>query len=375
MGIKYIGATRDFSGYGEAARHDIAALVAAGLPVTVKTQQFTLEIADFGELGARIRELENKEIDYDTILLHVTPNIYRNYIEPGKYHIGRVFWETDKLPDDFARSIQEYCQEVWTGSQYNAEAIRKAGVTKPIYIIPQAIDTAIKETDFKPYTTSAKGSYSFYSIFEWTARKNPEALLEAFWREFEHDRGVSLTIKTYVDDFTPDKRIEIDAHIEALKIRLGLARYAPVYLFRNLMDRGQIYRFHRSFDCFVSAHTGEGWGLPQMESLLLGKPVISTGCGGIHEYLTDRQNARLIPYKHEQVLGNTRNQRWYSTDQNWARIDLHALRTAMREAYMDQKTASEMGAEGARLVRGLFDFKTVGDAMKQRLVERDTMTV
>lgn len=371
MGIKYIGATRDFSGYGEAARHDIAAIIAAEIPVTVKSPQFTLEIADFGDLGAQIRSCENAQIDYDTIIIHVTPNIIRNYVEPGKYHIGRVFWETDCLPEDFARPLQEHCQEIWTGSEFNAAAIRKAGVTKPIYIIPQAIDTTVTAEDLPPYITAVDGSYRFYSVFEWTLRKNPLALLEAYWREFEHEEGVSLTIKTYVDNFTPDKRIEIDTDIQNLKVKLGLANYNPVHLFRNLMDRRQIYRFHRSFDCFVSAHRGEGWGLPQMEALLLGKPVISTSCGGIHEYLKDELDALLVPYDLVPVSGNSRNQRWYSSNQNWANVRIPELRAAMRKAFENQDGAAAMGHNASELLQEQFSPAAVGEKMKQRFRERD----
>ncbi len=52
-----------------------------------------------------------------------------------------------------------------------------------------------------------------------------------------------------------------------------------------------------TFDCFVSAHRGEGWGVPQMEAMLMGKPIISTSCGGIHEHLKDKEDALLLPFK------------------------------------------------------------------------------
>ena len=40
------------------------------------------------------------------------------------------------------------------------------------------------------------------------------ALLEAYWREFEGVTDVALVIKTYVDNFTPDRRQEIDNAIK-----------------------------------------------------------------------------------------------------------------------------------------------------------------
>lgn len=365
MNVKYVGPAKDYSGYGEAVRHDIAALLAAGIGVTGHFPRYTGEIADFGALAEMVYSVEEKPLEYGTILLHTTPNVYGKYFEPGKRHIARVFWETDKLPKEFAENI-ELCDEVWTGSEYNKQAIIKAGVTKPIYIIPEAIDTSYVAGSAKPYLVPNQDTFKFYSIFEWTERKNPLALLTAYWQEFENTEGVSLSIKTYVDNFTKEKREEIDNQIQTLKLRLGLKRYAPLFLYRHLMDRHQIYRFHETFDCFVSAHRGEGWGIPQMEAMLCEKPVISTNCGGIHEYLKDYQY--FVPYKLVPLSGNSRNQQWYTPDQQWADVDISLLRTAMRLSYKDEKATKNMGISGGQRVRDLFNFEAVGKLMQKRLV-------
>lgn len=365
MKVKYCGPATDYSGYGEANRHDIAALTVAGVSVTTQIPKYTIEVADFGALGAIARENENKELGYQIKILHTTPNVYRQYLEAGKYHVGRVFWETDKLPLEFATGAQ-MLDEIWTGSQFNADAIRKAGVTRPIYIIPEAIDT--NNTDFKPYIVPNKNDYKFYSVFEWTERKNPQALLEAYWREFENTEGVSLTLKTYVDNFQPGKKEEINNRMKKLQKRLRLKKYAPVYLFRQLMDRHQIYRFHKTFDCYVAPHRGEGWGIPQMEALLMANPIISTNCGGIHEYLTHLKDAYLLNYTFTQV-NNTRNTNWYTPDQNWAEVSVAELRQAMRWVFENQEQAKKIGKNGEKLVKSKFSLDVVGGMMLKRLNE------
>lgn len=366
MNIRYTGPALDYSGYGEANRHDIAALESAGIGVTVELTRHTFEVADFGELGQLVQDHTFKPLDYKIKILHTTPNIYGQFIEPDKYIIGRVFWETDRLPADFARGAQA-CHEIWTGSEFNAQAIRNAGVTKPIYIIPEAIKTDIGEIEPFIAENIDGENYNFYSIFEWTERKNPEALLEAYWREFENDEKVTLTLKTYLDNFTPSKRQEIDSRIAQLKARLGLKRYAPVYLFRELMDRNQIYRFHASYDCFVSAHRGEGWGIPQMEAMLIGNPVISTNCGGIHEHIDG--SAFLVPYELIPLRGNNRNSQWYTPDQKWAQIDIESLRFFMRRCYAHQDEAKEIGLKGQKTVQEKFSIEAVGKKMAERLAQ------
>ena len=366
MKIKYTAPCLDYSGYGEAGRHDVIALLSVGVDVSIELTRHCLELADFGELGQLIESLSGKESKGSKIkILHTTPNIYGKFIEPGKYHIGRVFWETSKLPKDFARGCM-MVDEIWTGSKYNEQAIRNSGVPEsiPIKIIPEVINPLVVES-FQ--CEQIEDKYSFYSIFEWTERKNPTALLEAYFREFEGQDDVILVIKTYVDNFSADKKREIFEAIKKVKKKLGLKSYPEVKLLLRLLDRDQIYRFHKTFDCFVSAHRGEGWGIPQMEALSQAKPVISTNCGGIHEHISDV--AKLVNYTTVPLSQNSRNQQWYTNDQNWADIDLGALRVAMRWAYENQEEAKRMGHAGKLAVEDRFSPKRVGQMMLDRLEE------
>lgn len=368
MNIQYVGPCKDYSGYGEACRHDVGALVSAGINVTCRIPRYTKESTDFGTLGEIIDGLEDKELDYAVKIIHTTPDQFRKYYEEGKYHIGRVFWETDKIPPDFVENCQ-LMDEIWTGSQYNADAIRKGGVDRPIYVIPEAIDANIDTDAIKPYKSKADKTFAFYSIFEWTERKNPDALLRAYWSEFTEKDNVSLVIKTYLDDFSIAKRREISVVIGAIKAALGRDYYAPVYLYRDLMLRQQVYRLHKTFHCFVSAHRGEGWGVPQMEAMLLGRPIISTNVGGIHEYLTDKKDSILIQPSEMVPVKNTRNTQWYLPDQNWANIKIEDMRQAMRWVYEHPKERTAIGQEAIKTVRNTFSLEAVGQTMLHRLRE------
>ena len=96
MKLKYTAPCLDYSGYGEAARHDVGAMLAAGIEVTTQIPNYTLETADFGKLGEMCKTLEGRALGYKIKVIHPTPNVYPQYFEEGVYHIGRVFWETDK---------------------------------------------------------------------------------------------------------------------------------------------------------------------------------------------------------------------------------------------------------------------------------------
>lgn len=367
MNILYTGALRDYSGYGEAGRHDVGALLSAGVEVKTEMPSYVMELSDFGQLGEECRKRQDINLNYNIKILHVTPNVYSKYYETGKYHIGRVIWETDKLPKEFAENCEKYLDEIWTASEYNKQAILKAGVTKPIYIIPEAIDTSLDVDNINPYLVLNNQTFKFYSMFEWTERKNPMALLEAYWREFTPSDNVSLTIKTYVDNFRPEKQREIDDYVRAIKRRLNLDYYAPVYLYKDLMDRHQIYRFHKTFDCFISTHRGEGWGIPQVEAMLVGNPIISTNCGGCHEWLEHGKQGWLLDYELIKLTANSRNQMWYTQDQNWANVNVSEVQEAMRLAFEHSETTKEKGKVARETVKQEFSFDKVGQMMKNRL--------
>lgn len=360
MRVKYAAPYLDYSGYGQASRHHVGALDAAGVDVVGELLSYSTEKADYGKLGSLMHKVSENGGDYKIKLLHTTPDEFKRYVEPGKYHVGFMYWETDKIPRVFAEGLS-YVDEIWTGSQANFDAIRKAGVTKPIKIIPQAIDVSIDWP--KPYENESFDSFTFYSIFEWTDRKNPEALIRAYLEEFDRE-DVGLLVKTYFRNFSYSNKKMIRNKMQMIKDSLNLKKAPPIYLYLDLMDNHQILRTHATGDCFVSTHRGEGWGLPQTEAMLAGNPIISTNYGGVHEYLDE--NSYLLPYKMKKLSG-MRHSRFYSDDQSWADVDIKEVKKAMRHVFDNQDLAMKKGDNASKYVHERFNFKRVGSEMRDRL--------
>ncbi len=367
MNVCYLGPVKDYSGYGEANRHAVAALHAAEVNVQVDLVSYTIDTADFGNLGRLMNDLVENKVKYKIKILHVTPDQYERLMEKGKYHIGHFFWETDKVPVEFAKGLN-MVDEVWTGSEANKAAMEKGGVVTPVKIYPQAVETDRDWPDKYKVPEIPDSNFIFYSIFEWTDRKNPQALLEAYWREFQGQDNVALLIKTYFGNFTLQNKQKIRHAINAMKTRMAMKKFPPVYLYMDLMDRSQVMRVHKTGHCYVSAHRGEGWGLPQVEAMLAENPVITTGYAGVNEYLNN-DVARVIPYKMKQLFGMEHSNKWYTPEQQWADIDQAELRKAMRWAFKNQGEAKELGKAGKQFVVDKFNLKAVGDLMADRLKE------
>ena len=97
-GCKYTGTALDYSGYGMANRMDIVALWSVGVDITTEIVHQVPEQTNFGWAGELFKSLTNRNIPYKIKIIHLTSDMYHKYLEKDIYHIGRLFWETDRLP-------------------------------------------------------------------------------------------------------------------------------------------------------------------------------------------------------------------------------------------------------------------------------------
>lgn len=362
IGVKVISPALDYSGYAESSRNLLMALNKVGVGLTTANVHYQSLPLDLGESGRLAAESEGKQIDYNKIIIETTPDNFHRYLEPMKYHIGRFYWETDKLHENFVWGCN-HVDEIWISTPSHKKSFVKDGVKVPIVSIPDCMDTSFKR--HVPYRIREHKGFLFYSMFQWTPRKNPEALVKTYWKTFEGKEDVSLLLKTYRVDFSPEEKNAIRNDIDIWKSEMKLKHYPRLLLCLNPMGRNEIMRLHATGDCFVSAHRGEGWGYPQMEAMVSGKPIISTNYEGIHEWINDSVGW-LLPYKLVPVSGMNWIP-WYKDDQNWAEVDTKALAQAMRTAYTWQGKTREKGKAARKMVEEKFSYEAVGKLILKRL--------
>ena|SRR3990167_4060938 len=367
VSVCYCGCNADASGYGESNRNHIRALHEAKVNLTVQTVSYTEAFPQAGENYELARKLDGKGIDYDIKIIHVPSDGYIKLLEPTKYHIGHLFWETDSLSKTWVWNCNRM-DEIWTGGVSQKETFLRSGVKVPIYIFSQPVDTNIEPQ--KPFEIPGHKGYLFYSIFQWIERKNPKALLETYWREFDGEEKVSLLLKTFRFGYN-NKEIEaIKKDINEWKkvISPEIKQFPRVLLFSQLISQQDIIKFHSTGDCFVSAHRGEGWGIPQCEAMVLGKPIISTNLGGAHEWMEDNKTAYLVKWQKTSVF-NMDFAPWYDKYQNWAEVDQKDLQSRMRHVFDNPDKGMYIGKQGQELVKSKFNYETVGKMMADRLIE------
>lgn len=361
VGIKYWSPFMDASGYGSCSRQYIKALVDCGADITLSPVSFEQVKPDLGDLKKYIDKHINRQIDYKINLIHLTPEHYPLYREKGKINVGYTVWETSKIHHDWI----DYCNcmdAIIVPCDWNVGVFRNSGVTVPIYCVPHIVDSSDKGSIPEFSLEGPKpDDYIFYSIGQFTERKDPISLLKAYWYAFDSTDNVSLVIKTHRNDYSDSEKSIIVQTLKKVKNGMVLPKgkdYASVHLILDLLSNDDILGLHKYGDCFVNLNRGEGFGLPEAEAVAAKNPVIVTGYGGVNQFL-NKNNSYLVDYTLSPVSGMPYIP-WYTADQCWAQADICNAADYMRYVYENRKSAAEKGLLAYRNVKNNFSHESIG---------------
>ena len=378
IGLKYISFIRETSGFSRAALQYLRGLLHAGAPFTWQplvpdpANPYMLNAVPFEGRGLGLGELDesvNRPIDYDTVLLHLLPDMYPPWIEreAGKKIAGYLAWETDRLPAHWV-SILDRLDLVLVPSRWNKAVLEGSGVATPVAVVPHVLQTW--DGPVEPWP-EADGLCVFYTIGAWTHRKGLGLTLESYLDAFTTADPVILVIKTGRQDLTQFAgrrfigRIRRAFGTTARAVRRLRRRYprpARVLLETADLNEAALFGLHRRGDCFVSLTRGEGWGLAAFEAAGEGNPVVMTGHGGQLDFLLP-EDAYLVDYKLVPVRAGE-FERSYTTEQSWAEPDREDAGRKMKVVFEDRKAAREKGQRLRKFVREGFSER----AITQRLV-------
>lgn len=65
-----------------------------------------------------------------------------------------------------------------------------------------------------------------------------------------------------------------------------------------------VREFYTTSDVFICSSLKEGFGLPALEAMACGCPVVTTDTGGCHEYAVDKINAFIVPPNQPRLLAD-----------------------------------------------------------------------
>jgi glycosyltransferase involved in cell wall biosynthesis len=179
------------------------------------------------------------------------------------FHSG--LYRQDDIPSILAAF--DGAQGIITVSDSLSHDLRALGVTKPIQIISNVVDTQVFKQAAK-HLASDSNHYRFISIAYLRPIKRLDRLIQAFAMASAHDDRIRLTL---VGD--GEQRTEL----ERLVRKYGLNEKIR---FSGELSRDELALELAQSDCYVLTSHYETFSVAVHEALAAGKAVISTPCGG-----------------------------------------------------------------------------------------------
>lgn len=348
------------TGYGQAAYDYICALL--------KTNRYNIKInclngrphASFipSEKRNIFIELCNKRRNSDAIqVYHCIPSMYKR-ANRNKIAVGFATFETYDPPKDWITALNSMTAVICP-SKFNYSIFAHAPIKRPLHHIAHCLDFTKYHRNVTPYKSYDK--YTFLFVGTWKKRKGWPQLIEAFLREFSASDAVQLVIKT-------DKTQVAQQDIEKLRHGLGLIKEYPHISFENrIFDVEQMPSFYKSADCLVMPTLGEGFGLPGLQSMAVGTPVIITDFSGSQDY-ANQNNCTLISFEGF-MLHNTMDNILQFNNKKWPHVTVDNVRKALRHVYEHDDEVRHKASIAYEFVHNTFSYDVIAENF-DRVLER-----
>ena len=349
------------SGYSQAAQDLIFALERSG-NYDIRAQQVMENARDAKaeatmtpERRQHFDSLLAKPPDKERVnIYHCVPTIQQR-VKYAKHNVGFATFETYDPPKEWLTILNHRNDASIVPSQFNLNIFAHAGVKKPLVYVPHCIDFDTYGDDVERVKRS---KFTFLFLGTWRKRKGYEELLEAWFLEFSGKDNVQLLIKT---DYTH----KAQAYMNKVKRSMGLDKKdtAPILFENKVFDELNLPKFMKSVDCLISPHKGEGFGLPGLQCMALGVPVVITNFAGCQDYANEETATLLEPTGFKLLNGLDEYPQFRK--KKWAFVSVQDIRSTMRNVLENYDDAKHKAEYGKKFVRERFTYDHARNAFDE----------
>lgn len=307
-----------------------------------------------------IKEMILKPNDYwNRTVLRSCEGDHMYLMPPGKRRIAHTTGESSRI-NRYWKDQLNRVDLVLTTSNFFRGIMQECGVTTITEVLPNSVDTDLFNPATEKFPLSGLRGFTFYSMFHFGERKNPEALIKAFGEEFSESEDVSLFIHSLsIEHALRQRNMTVQQWIQGI---LGNKPHAPILITSNYVSDKIMPNLIKNFDVFVLPTRGEGFGLPVLEASAMGVPSIVTGYSGVLD-IVDENSGWCVDYKMQDIpLQHLPYFKNYIGGQ-WAEISIEHLRTTMRQAFENPELCKHKGLQALKKAQD-FSISNVGALAK-----------
>lgn len=260
-----------------------------------------------------------------------------------------TMFESTKIPKEWIEYLMR-ADKVIVPSKFCQKAFKKAGIETEV--IPLGYDDEVFQ--YRDKIREAKDLFTFLHYDAFNTRKGWDLVFKAFTEEFKKKDKVKLILKTNKTD---------------LPFPILKSQYPNIDVIKQSLPKKLLADLIHSSDCFVFPSRGEGFGLPPLEALACGTPVIIPNGSGMSEYF----NKKYFLEVKIDCLKPALYHRFKSIDTGFMiEPDVKDLKRQMRYVYEHKEMALKKAREGAEWVKDNYSIKQTADKWKELLDTFDT---
>ena len=285
----------------------------------------------------------------DINICFVAANIHEHF--RGR-NIQWVVFESTRIPETIRPAIQG-ADQVWVPSAWGHSVLTAHGIhADRIRIVPEGVDGARFHAHGRRPRSTAR-PFRFLSVGKYEQRKGIDLTIEAFAQVYANQPQAELVIKS---NYFTNHRQKYDA-LHGKISDLGLDN---VNLLWGEMTEAQLADLYRACDAFVLPTCAEGWGLPLIEAVAAGLPIITTMHSGHTEFLQHVTNS-VLPVAHVIArIDCPEYCSYYPAPDNdwgvWARPDVASLVTCMQQALQQEHRLYDRAQRNSKIIRERFSW-------------------
>ena len=207
-------------------------------------------------------------------------------IQEHRTHYQRARYGIDDIPTIIRRAFLK-ADKVLAVSPQLADTMKSLGIRNDIEYLPNAITEEFfcKPKEKDPFKEFVGNHFMFAGWTRWRDFKRLDLLIRAFSKVFEKRPDTRLVVAGSIE--TTEQQKIINNLISELEIE-------PYVLLFSSATRQQIHQLAHSCDCCVIPSDDETFGLPALEAIAAGKPVVATRCGGPESIITSELLGRVV---------------------------------------------------------------------------------
>ncbi len=337
-------------------------LIEAGFELSIRTGNEVDDINPasdprFEKIVRRMRAPLSGEPDV-TVRHHWPPN----FTPPPSGHWVMIQpWEYGRLPEAWVEPLGSLVDEIWVPSRHVLKTCIASGVPADrVQVVPNGVDPERFRPEATGLSLKFPEKFKFLFVGGGLWRKGIDLLLEAYRSTFTSRDEVVLVIKDL-----PQQQIYIDQGLTRMIGEIRRDPSAPEILHLQAALRPEeLPGLYAACDCLVHPYRGEGFGLPVLEAMACGVPVIATEGGSTDDFCPPGE-IFLIPSERREFAPKDIR---LAGGAGWVlEPDANALKTLLREAFEKRMEARQRALEVSVRIRCEYDWKNVAALVMERI--------